>query len=71
VARESAALLLEAMGPERLVWGSDWPHTQNEAIRFADTVHNLIDWVPDPDDRRIILQDSPLRLFRFNQAIGG
>lgn len=65
-ARQSAAMLLEAMGPERLLWGSDWPHTQNEsAVTFEQTRQNLIDWVPDEADRRIILQNSALRLFRF------
>ena len=65
--RQAAALLLEAMGPERLVWGSDWPHTQNEErVTFASTQQDLVDWVPDAGDRRIIVQDTALRLFRFN-----
>lgn len=70
-ARQCAALLLEAFGPERLVWGSDWPHTQNEhKIDFAMTRRNLEDWVPDEPDREIILRDSPIRLFRFNRPSG-
>src|SRR5262249_31557455 len=36
--RACAALLLDAMGPERLLWGSDWPHTQNESkVTYAGT----------------------------------
>lgn len=66
-ARECAALLLEAMGPERLIWGSDWPHTQNEdEISFSATQENLRNWVPNEQDRKIILGDTALRLFRFN-----
>jgi predicted TIM-barrel fold metal-dependent hydrolase len=64
-----AALLLDAYGPERLVWGSDWPHTQNEKrMDFGLTQRRLEEWVPKEADRRIILQDSPLRLFRFGRA---
>jgi predicted TIM-barrel fold metal-dependent hydrolase len=71
-ATRAVAALLEAFGPERLIWGSDWPHTQNESkIRFAATLKNLETWVPDAGDRRIILQDAPIKLFRFNRPIGG
>jgi predicted TIM-barrel fold metal-dependent hydrolase len=63
--------LLEHFGPERLMWGSDWPHTQNESkVNFAATLKHLTDWVPSQADRKIILQDTPIRLFRFNQTIG-
>lgn len=70
-ATRAVAALLEAFGPERLVWGSDWPHTQNESrIHFAATRKNLEKWVPNDDDRKIILQDAPFRLFRFNCPVG-
>lgn len=72
IGREYAALLLQEFGPERLVWGSDWPHTQNEEkVSFASTLQDLTSWVPDEGDRKIILQDTPLRLFRFNQQADG
>lgn len=71
VPRRCAQLLLQSYGPERLIWGSDWPHTQNESrIDFALTQRRFEDWVPDRADRRIILQDAPIRLFRFNRPAG-
>ena len=34
--------LLDRVGPERLLWGSDWPWTQHEgAHRYADTITPL------------------------------
>lgn len=66
-ATQTIAALLKAFGPERLIWGSDWPHTQNETkVDFASTRKNLETWVPNAADRKIVLQDSPMRLFRFN-----
>lgn len=63
-----ASLLLDAFGPERLIWGSDWPHTQNESkIQFALTQRRLEEWVPNEADRKIVLQDAPARLFRLDQ----
>jgi predicted TIM-barrel fold metal-dependent hydrolase len=32
-AREAAPILLEAFGPDRLLWGSDWPHTNADLDR--------------------------------------
>ena len=52
--------------PDRLIWGSDYPH-----LSFADKVgsvelFNLLGrWAPDPETRRKILVDNPARLFRF------
>lgn len=71
-AKACTARLLDAFGPERLLWGSDWPHTQNESkIQFALTQHQFETCVPNAADRKIILQDAPARLFRFNSTIGG
>lgn len=70
-ATQAVGVLLREFGPERMVWGSDWPHTQNESkIKFAQTLKNLELWVPDAGDRKIILQDTPIRLFRFNSPLG-
>ena len=59
-----AALL--AANPERLLWGTDWPHPQINASVMPDDGH-LVDlfhrWTPDPVHRRLILVDTPARLF--------
>ncbi len=64
VAPMAAALL--AAAPDRVIWGSDWPH-----LSFADRVRsielfNLVTrWAPDAATRRKILVENPQRLFRF------
>lgn len=52
--------------PERLVWGTDWPHPQIAAEVMPDDGH-LVDllneWTPDARHRQHILVDTPARLF--------
>jgi 2-pyrone-4,6-dicarboxylate lactonase len=52
--------------PERLVWGTDWPHPQIDAAVMPDDGH-LVDlfhrWTPDAVHRQLILVDTPARLF--------
>lgn len=57
---------LVAVAPERLLWGSDWPHTGYfDAGRFPDA-GKLLDafaaFVPEERVRTAILVDNPLRL---------
>jgi len=59
--------LLEAFGAERLVWGSDWPHTQHQdVIDYAASVRALTTWVPEESIRNTILTRSARELFRFD-----
>ncbi len=63
-----AAALLEAGGPERLVWGSDWPWTQHDAgLSYGQTVEWLAAWVPDEAQRRRIQGETACRLFGFDR----
>ena len=65
-ARLTASALLGAFGPERLVWGSDWPHTQHQdLVDFSRSRALLDEWVPDALQRGRILVDTPAALFRF------
>ena len=69
-ARRTVAALLAAFGPGRLVWGSDWPHTQHQDfIDFAGSRALLDDWVPDAAQRRRILVETPAELFGFLRTI--
>jgi predicted TIM-barrel fold metal-dependent hydrolase len=60
-----ARALLEA-APDRIIWGSDYPH-----LSFADKVGSvqlfnlLADWAPEEALRRRILVDNPAALFEF------
>ncbi|WP_434677170.1 amidohydrolase family protein [Pseudomonas sp. R1-18] len=59
-------LLIQNFGAQRLVWGSDWPHTQHEQhVSYASVVEQLrqLD-CPDPI-RRSLLVDAPRALFGF------
>ena len=65
-AHDAVQALLKAFGPERLMWGSDWPHTQHREIADYTTAHAaLAGWVPDAAVRRRILVDTPALLFKF------
>jgi predicted TIM-barrel fold metal-dependent hydrolase len=52
--------------PERLVWGSDWPHP-TEKVKPEDAVllDLLAEWVPDTATRNRILVDNPAKLYGF------
>jgi predicted TIM-barrel fold metal-dependent hydrolase len=57
-----ARALVEAR-PDRLVWGSDWPHLPNGRRDTGELLNLLADWAPDETDRHQILVDNPARLF--------
>jgi predicted TIM-barrel fold metal-dependent hydrolase/predicted NBD/HSP70 family sugar kinase len=72
-----ARALIEA-NPDRIVWGSDWPHPHaaaagrplDEPAPFYDiddglALNQLEAWAPDAAIRRKILVDNPARLYDF------
>jgi len=61
--------LVEA-APERLVWGSDWPHTTETPGTVDDTAlaNVLAAWCGDEAVRRRILVDNPAKLYGFAAA---
>jgi 2-pyrone-4,6-dicarboxylate lactonase len=54
---------LVAARPDRLIWGSDWPHLPDGQRDTGAILNLLADWAPDEADRRTILVDGPNRLF--------
>jgi len=61
-----AAALIEA-APERIMWGTDWPHPNKYEVNpnDGDMVDAFGDWVPDEDLRRRIMVDNPATFYRF------
>ncbi|MEQ6434457.1 amidohydrolase family protein [Comamonas sp. w2-DMI] len=53
--------------PERLVWGSDWPHTTEVpgSVNDADLVDLLAAWAVTPATLERILVDNPAHLYGF------
>jgi predicted TIM-barrel fold metal-dependent hydrolase len=52
--------------PERLVWGTDWPHPDVAVVpEDKDLLDALFECVPDEAVRHRILVDNPAKLYRF------
>jgi len=57
--------------PERLVWGSDWPHPgeQNRTLPDDALLFDLLAvWAPDEATRKRILVDNPENLYGFAKS---
>lgn len=57
-----------AAAPERVVWGSNWPHptAKGPVPDEADLLDLLGDWAPDDARRRRILADNAAALYGFD-----
>jgi 2-pyrone-4,6-dicarboxylate lactonase len=64
-----AHALVEAV-PDRLVWGSDWPHVLLETTmpNDGDLVDQIAVWVPDEAVRKRILVDNAETLYGFERS---
>lgn len=66
------AKALFAAAPQRMVWGSDWPHpTERLDSKPDDAVlfDLLTDWVPDVRARHGVLVENPARLYGFPRRV--
>jgi predicted TIM-barrel fold metal-dependent hydrolase len=71
------AKALVAANPQRILWGTDWPHPRQIPGRNPEEItpfsqiddgrdlNQFADWVPDPAQRKTILVDNPARLYGF------
>ena len=57
-----------ARRPDRLLWGTNWPHPINPVAmpNDGDLVDLIPLWLPDADVRRQMLVDNPARLYGFH-----
>ncbi|HWB51052.1 MAG TPA: amidohydrolase family protein [Stellaceae bacterium] len=55
--------------PERLIWGTNWPHPGERAKPDDAQLFDLfLDWAPDAGERRRILVENPQALYGFPPA---
>jgi predicted TIM-barrel fold metal-dependent hydrolase len=67
-----------AANPQRVLWGTDWPHPDTTAngrkptdifallpIEDGTLMNQLAVWAPDAATRKLILVDNPARLYGF------
>lgn len=71
------ARALIAANPDRIIWGTDWPHPNSIPGRKPTDVTPLLEiddgrllnqlavWAPDPGVRKKILVENPARLYEF------
>jgi predicted TIM-barrel fold metal-dependent hydrolase len=62
---EHAARWLDAIGPSRIIWGSDWPWTGFENdVEYRTSRTQLAEWI-DASLERAVLWDNAARLYGF------
>lgn len=62
--------LLRHFGAERLLWGTDWPHSEHPAqLQHNDHLAFLNRTISNAETRRRILSDTPTHLFRFTPDV--
>ena len=55
---------LEKIGPSKLLWGSDWPHTGYESsIRYENQFEDFVNLVDNQELTKKILIDNPINLY--------
>ncbi|HEV7982804.1 MAG TPA: amidohydrolase family protein [Xanthobacteraceae bacterium] len=55
--------------PERVVWGSNWPHPNEKAKPDDAALFDLVsDWAPSEAARHRLLVDNPATLYGFDKA---
>ena len=62
------AQALVRRAPERLLWGSDWPHVNmndRQMPNDGDLVDLIAEWSPDARTRERILVDNPRTVYGF------
>ena len=65
--------MLTARAPDRILWGTDWPHSAvfepGKMPNDGDLLDMILDYVPDEGTRHKILVENPAVLFGFDGAI--
>lgn len=68
---KAPAQALIRRAPERMLWGTDWPHTSLDERAMPDDgrlLDLLADWVETEADWKRILTDNPAKLYGFEKG---
>jgi len=52
--------------PDRIIWGTDWPHIPQGSLDTGALFNELLNWCPNEARRNAILVDNPARLYGFD-----
>ncbi len=61
---------LTSVNPQRLIWGTDWPHVMNKKPmpNDGDLTDLIADWLPDAALRERVLVANPAALYGFAEG---
>jgi predicted TIM-barrel fold metal-dependent hydrolase len=69
IALQAIPLFKSTFGLERMLWGSDWPHTQfEETVNYEVAYRFMLRMLPDEAERRVVLGSTPKELYRIGQT---
>lgn len=62
------AKTLISMAPERMLWGTDWPHPTERGPKPDDAVllETIAGWIARSDWQQMVFVDNPTRLYGFD-----
>ena len=62
------ARALISWAPERMVWGTNWPHPEHSDTKpnDFDLYQMFCDWIPERSRRKMILSENPATLYGLN-----
>jgi len=69
--RDAVEVAVECFGPDRLMWGSDWPYSllNGDYARVWRETVEIVTTVAGEDSARRILEDTPARLYRLGEIV--
>jgi predicted TIM-barrel fold metal-dependent hydrolase len=62
---DALAQALINAAPDRIIWGSDYPHLSFGENSSIELFNLLARWTKDENIRKLILADNPARLFGY------
>lgn len=62
---DELARFMIGVRPDRMLWGSDWPHTNKTFPDAGRLIDQLVSWAPSPEMQKRILVDNPNEVYWY------